>query len=265
MIEINLAIIVPTLNSYKVLDKLIKSLISQKYKKWRVIFVDGKSSLEHINYLNQLHLNDSRFTRVAQEDKYEGIYGAMNQGINYVKKNEWVVFWGSDDWAFDDNSFERIIYEINSFEQFKPYFIVAKGRYIDLSNFKLKRKTEFLNLQNKVLSSEKFRHQMFLGNTPPHQSTIFSPRAIKDKLKYRTKFKIAADLDYFLNTSCSRGIKICLMNLEIVKIGMGGFSSLSHNSRLKEVFKCYKDSFGIFAFVPFVLRYIKRVLIMVQS
>ena len=260
MVDINLVIIVPTLNSYKVLGKLVDSLISQNYKKWRVIFVDGQSSLEHVTYLNRLCLNDSRFKWVMQENDYEGIYGAMNQGISYVENNEWVVFWGSDDWAFDENSLKNIISEIRRFEKFKPYLIVAKGRYIDLRDFKLKRKAQFINLKNKVLSSKKFRCKMFLGNTPPHQTTIFSPRAIKDKIKYQTKFKIAADLDYFLNISLSRNMIICLMNIEIVKIGMGGFSALSNKSRIKEVYKCYEYTFGYFALVPFIFRYIKRVL-----
>lgn len=265
MIDTNLVIIVPTLNSYKLIGKLVKSLISQNYKNWRVIFVDGKSSLEHIKYLNSLHLSDSRFSWIIQEDKYEGIYGAMNQGVNYVRENEWVIFWGSDDWAFDDNTFNNIIYEINRFEELKPYFFVAKGRYVDLTNNKLKRKSEFIDLYDKILSASKFRYQLFLGNTPPHQATIFSPRAIKDKIKYRTKFKIAADLDYFLNISSSRDIRICLINLEIVKIGMGGFSSLSNNSRLKDVYKCYKNRFGFFASVPFILRYIKRTISLFKS
>ena len=265
MADINLAIIVPTLNSYKVLGKLVDSLVSQNQKKWRVIFVDGKSSVDHINYLDRLSLNDSRFTWFQQEDSYEGIYGAMNQGIKYVEKNEWVVFWGSDDWAFDVNSLESIIYEINRFKKSKPYLIVAKGIYVDLKNYKLKRKSIFVDLQNKVLSSAKFRYQMFLGNTPPHQTTIFSPRAIKDKIKYRTNFKIAADLDYFLKVSRFRDISICLMNHEIVKIGMGGFSSLSFKARLKEVYKCYQDAFGFFAFVPFLCRYVRRILTVLQS
>ena len=260
MLDTNLVIIVPTLNSYKILGRLVNSLISQNHKKWRVIFVDGKSSEEHINYLKDLSLYDSRFNWITQENKYQGIYGAMNQGINYVKKNEWVIFWGSDDWAFDVNSFKNIISEIDRFEKFEPYFIVAKGRYIDLSNYKLKRKSEFINLQNKVLSPEKFRYKMFLGNTPPHQATIFSPKAIRDKIKYRTKFKIAADLDYFLKISRYRNICICLMNYEIVKIGMGGFSALSNKSRIKEVYKCYENTFGYFALVPFIFRYIKRAL-----
>tara|TARA_X000000950_G_C13818396_1_gene620809 strand:- start:329 stop:1126 length:798 start_codon:yes stop_codon:yes gene_type:complete len=265
MVVYSLLIIVPTLNSYKLLSKLVNSLISQNFKKWRVIFVDGKSSLEHINYLNKLNLNDSRFSWVSQEDNYEGIYGAMNQGINYVKENEWVVFWGSDDWAFDENSLQNIISQIDRFEGANPDFIVAKGRYVDLSSYKLKRKSVFVDLHNKVLSSSKFRFLMFLGNTPPHQTTIFSPTIIKKKIKYRTKFKIAADLDYFLNISRSRDIRIYLMNLEIVKIGMGGFSSLSNNTRFKEVYKCYKYRFGIFAYVPFLLRYIKRIVSVLQS
>ena len=77
---------------------------------------------------------------------------------------------------------------------------------------------------------------------------------------YAKKFKIAADLNYFLRVGNYKNIKIGLINYEIVKIGMGGFSSKSNLARLKEVYKCYKDSFGFFAFIPFVLRYINRVM-----
>ena len=76
---------------------------------------------------------------------------------------------------------------------------------------------------------------------------------------FEEKFKIAADLNYFLRVGKYKNIKICLINHEIVKIGMGGFSSQSNIARLNEVYKCYEDSFGIFAFIPFVLRYINRV------
>ena len=44
-------IIVPTLNSYKILQKLIDSLHNQTYKKWRLIFVDGKSDINHKKWL----------------------------------------------------------------------------------------------------------------------------------------------------------------------------------------------------------------------
>ena len=54
MVNRSLLIIVPTLNSHKVLVRLVNSLISQTFKDWRVIFIDGKSSLKHINYLKKL-------------------------------------------------------------------------------------------------------------------------------------------------------------------------------------------------------------------
>ena len=76
---------------------------------------------------------------------------------------------------------------------------------------------------------------------------------------FEEKLKIAADLNYFLRVGKYENIKICLINYEIVKIGMGGFSSQSNIARLKEVYKCYEDNFGFFAFIPFVLRYINRV------
>ena len=41
---------------------------------------------------------------------------------------------------------------------------------------------------------------MFLGNTPPHQATIFSPNALKEKMLFEEKFKIASDLNYFFES-----------------------------------------------------------------
>ena len=260
MVDRSLLIIVPTLNSHKVLVRLVKSLISQTFKDWRVIFIDGKSSFKHINYLKKLSKKDKRFLWFTQKENYQGIYGAMNQGINYVKKNEWTLFWGSDDWAFDENSFENIMSQIERFGKNDPLFIIAKGIYVDLNSYKLKRKSKFVNPKNKFLSSRKFNLLMFLGNTPPHQTTIFSPNAIKEKMLFETKFKIASDLNYFLRVSNYKNIKICLINDEIVKIGMGGFSSQSNLARLNEVYKCYKERFGVFAFIPFVLRYINRII-----
>ena len=45
------SIIVPTLNSYKILKNLVNSIKSQTWHEWEVVFVDGGSSEKHINYL----------------------------------------------------------------------------------------------------------------------------------------------------------------------------------------------------------------------
>ena len=47
--KVNFLIIVPTYNSYKKLEQLVKSLKSQIYKNWKVIFIDAPSNDNHKN------------------------------------------------------------------------------------------------------------------------------------------------------------------------------------------------------------------------
>ena len=44
MIQTKLLLIVPTLNSYPIICRLINSLKIQKYKNWRVVFVDNSNN-----------------------------------------------------------------------------------------------------------------------------------------------------------------------------------------------------------------------------
>ena len=101
---------------------------------------------------------------------------------------------------------------------------------------------------------------MFLGNVPPHQGTLFSPKAVKNKNIFNQKLLIAADLYYFLSTLTFKGININLLNEEIVIMGTGGYSNRSALKRIKEVFYSYKESYSFFALFPFCLRYLKRLI-----
>ena len=264
MTDLKLLIIVPTLNSYKILWRLINSLEIQTYQNWRVIFVDGHSSSDHISYLNSLKDKDSRFIWVTQEAINKGIYGAMNQGLQYAKKDEWIFFWGSDDWAPNNNTFKIIAEKINSFKKIKPYLLICNGRYYDLKNSKFKRKSKFFIFSifsffsNITFNSTFFNLLMFLGNVPPHQGTLFSPKAVKNKNIFNQKLLIAADLYYFLSASTFKGININLLNEEIVIMGTGGYSNRSALKRIKEVFYSYKEIYSFFALFPFCLRYLKR-------
>ena len=62
MKEINILIIVPTLNSYKLLNDLIKSLKQQSFKNWKLIFIDGGSDLNHIEFLKENSKKDKRIS-----------------------------------------------------------------------------------------------------------------------------------------------------------------------------------------------------------
>ena len=66
----------------------------QSFKNWRLLFVDGNSKQKHIDYLNNISQNNEKVFWIKQENKFKGIYGAMNQGILFARKNDWVMFLG---------------------------------------------------------------------------------------------------------------------------------------------------------------------------
>ena len=108
------SIIIPTLNSYKILINLVDSIKSQTWNKWEVVFVDGKSYQNHKNYLKELCNRDKRFSFYEQAKSSKGIFGAMNQGLEIVDKNSWVLFLGSDDKLRDKFTLEKLSQKINS-------------------------------------------------------------------------------------------------------------------------------------------------------
>ena len=113
----SIKIIVPTLNTYLILPKLINSLKIQTWKDWNLLFVDGDSSKKHFDWLKNLSLSDKRINVIKQQESFKGIYGAMNQGFKTIKDNELVLFWGSDDWAISPKVFEDIISKINAYKK----------------------------------------------------------------------------------------------------------------------------------------------------
>ena len=255
----SIKIIVPTLNTYLILPKLINSLKIQTWKDWNLLFVDGDSTKKHFNWIKTLCLSDSRLNIMKQDKRSKGIYGAMNQGFKTIKDNELVLFWGSDDWAISPSAFEEIISKVNSFKN-KYDLLICRGRYIDFKSKRIIRKSNFFKNKFSIyLDRKMFRKSLFLGMTPPHQATFFTKNAFDKLSSFSETLELAADLDYFLNFSCIDEISIIVINNELVNMSTNGVSSQKNILRLKEVFYSYKKFFGMFFLVPYILRYIRRI------
>ena len=92
-------LIVPTRDSYRLLARLVDSLQAQTEVSWQVTIIDGGSGAEHQAWLDALCLVDRRFRWLEQNAQCPGIFGAMNQGFALAGPSDWLLFWGSDDWA----------------------------------------------------------------------------------------------------------------------------------------------------------------------
>ncbi|MBC1262442.1 glycosyltransferase [Synechococcus sp. BSF8S] len=246
-------LIVPTLESFQLLPRLVTSLQGQTSGHWRVLFIDGPSGPQHRAWLDQLCAADSRFSWIPQDPTEPGIFGAMNQGFAAAGSTDWLLFWGSDDWAAAPDVFARVA-QAGGADQ--PDLIVCRGRYVSVpadpaGQPRLARATSFRWFGS-------YRRSLALGSTPPHQATLIGPGARARLARYAPGFQLSADLDYFLQLSRFKELCITRLDLELVQMAAGGVSGLRHRRRLAEVRWAYRRAFGWRWPLPFLLRYVQR-------
>tara|TARA_B100000242_G_scaffold267676_1_gene217284 strand:- start:209 stop:973 length:765 start_codon:yes stop_codon:yes gene_type:complete len=251
---ISILIIVPTKNSTKYLRKLIKSLIDQEDPNWRVIFVDYNSEKFHKDYLKDICKRDKRF-KIKKQISKTGIYGAQNIGFKFYKNNEWMLFWGADDYA----SNRKVISNIRkTILENKLYdLIIFKGRFVDLQTGQEKSKDHFTKFKTRSLQKYNYKKLLFFGFRQSHQGTLINPSLNLKDLRYDEKLELAADLNFYLDCSNKEALLSKTVNINIAEIGIGGISRKKNIQRFKEVIYIYWKNFKFLFFVPFILRYTK--------
>lgn len=262
---ISFLIIVPTLNSYRLLPRLVQSLQQQTWTQWNVLFIDGNSKSDHIAWLDDLCQHDNRFTWITQSLEHKGIYGAMNQGFEIASYNDyWLLFWGSDDIAASPRVFEEIasMLDTPSSGEESPDLLVCTGVYFaekTTNHIKTSKGIE-ITRKSRFIWRSSLRRSMFFGSTPPHQATLFGPRVQTTLNIYDTGLRLAADLDYFLKLSRYPGLKVQVAETEIVYMGDSGISAQDNNRRFFEVSIAYKRAYQHLWIFPFIFRYLQRAL-----
>lgn len=258
----SLLIVVPTLDSYALLPRLIDSLLQQTWPHWRLVFVDGPSGKDHRQWLHDCCYSETRCQWVEQSTKHSGIFGAMNQGFLLAAPEEWLLFWGSDDWAASPDALAKAMSAIEVAD-FSSDLLVCQGRYADAVTLDLGRPTQFKPAG--VLQSSAFRRALWFGSTPPHQATLFGPRARSKLSYYASGFRLSADLDYFLQLSRCQNLRVQCLDLELVHMADGGVSGQLTRRRLIEVGRAYRRAFGLCWLFPFFARYLRRLFSLVSA
>ena len=175
----------------------------------------------------------------------------MNDGLLLAEKNEWILFLGSDDWIDNKNTLSDLNMFIKSFTE-RPDLIISEASYYN-SKLERKRVSKF-----KYIKSLNF--SLFIGFCPPHQGTLFGPTAIEKVRFFDHNISLSADLDYFLKLSKFNKLNIKTFNNNIVKMGLNGISGKENKKRISQVIRCYKKEYGFFWVIPFIIRYIRRII-----
>ena len=171
---IQLSVIVVSLNTKNEFLQTIKSIISQTYKNYEIIVVDGRSTDGTIKEIEKLKKNFSKI--IIEKDK--GIYDAMNKGSN-LASGEWVIFLNSGDVFFNNQTLFNI---------FKQRVIKHDIIYGDTQ-------VKYENLNYFANSSIFLKKTILMPFC--HQSTIVKTDIVK-KNKFSLKYKYSSDFDFFI-------------------------------------------------------------------
>ena len=197
------SIITVTKNSEKHIEECVKSVLSQKFKNFEYIIIDGKSSDKTVKIIKKYQ----KRINIIKSEKDKGIYDAFNKGVN-LSEGKFICIVNSDDVLTS-----------------KALFIINK--YIKKRNFDF------------IFGSVK-KHWGILHGYKPHKikyswgfysshSTGFfiSKKAALKVGNYNIKYKFHADYDYFYRMIVKKKlIGIATKKNEVVGVFQrGGFSS----------------------------------------
>ena len=220
-----ISLITITFNSEKTIDRTLKSVSNQKYKKFNHIIVDGKSkdnTLKIAKKFNHIH-------RIISE-KDNGIYDALNKGIQNAT-GDIIGFLNSDDIFYDENSLKIIA------AAFDGNTDCVFGDLI------------YTNDQNQIKRKWKgspFIRGSFKKGWMPAHPTFYCRRSVYEKLGlYNDSYKIAGDFELMLRFFEKHQIKSKYIPQTLVNMKVGGVSNKSLQSKytiLEEEFRAFREN-----------------------
>lgn len=184
-----ISVITVSYNAALTIEQTILSVINQTYQNIEYIIIDGGSTDGTLDIIRKY--TDKITYWVSEPD--DGIYDAMNKGIK-VATGKWINFMNSGDSFCDNNVLERIF---SVFYNEKVRFIYG-DTILNYDGHYKKAKPLPINYLKK-------------GMPFCHQSVFIRNDSINE---YKTKYKIAADFDYFFNAYKSYG-ENCFLYLAI--------------------------------------------------
>lgn len=178
-----------TFNNINGLKKTIESIINSQFSpdiELQVIVIDGGSSDGTREYLEQINdrFNQTNidFTYVSEKDN--GIYNAMNKGIN-LANGDWIFFLNAGDILLENFSFGTF-FENAKNEEIINRDILYGDSLRDYGN------------DNKVMVKPLELSTIRRGLPFSHQSVFVRTELFKNR-RYDESFRISGDYEWFLN------------------------------------------------------------------
>jgi len=197
------------LNNAFGLEKTIHSVISQSYKNFEFIIIDGDSN----DGSKELILKNEQSINYWLSERDNGIYNAMNKGIN-VATGDYTFFLNSGDCFVDELVVENVFKTCTN-QDFITGNLIVEDRF-SKSNQIIRGNTNITFLD--VYSSH-----------IKHQATFIKKSLFTQYGLFDESLKIAADWSFFLNVIGIHNVGIQYIDLNIAFYDNNGISNNSEN------------------------------------
>lgn len=221
-----ISIITINYNNGNGLEDTIKSVINQTFTDFQYIVIDGNSSDNSKQVLDQ-HKDKISYW-ISELDS--GIYNAMNKGISSAQ-GEYLLFLNSGDELYDDKVLEKVIPHLGSADLLTGHTNMNEGE-----KFKIVQSLETITFK------QLFRYSI------DHPSTLIRKNLFDKIGKYDENLKIVADWKWFIIAMAKFGASYKSIDCIISTFKMDGISSQpeNRNAILAERKKVLEEEFPFF-------------------
>lgn len=207
-----LSIITINLNDQTGLEKTITSVISQSFKNYEFIIIDGKSIDDSVNII----LKYKEHINYWISEKDTGIYNAMNKGISKAH-GKYCLFLNSGDFLHSSTVLEELF--SNRFDE----DIISCG----LQTFSEKEQRIKLPPRNITLYS-------LIHSSLSHQSTLIKREVFEKVGYYHENYKIMSDWCFFVEALILYNCTYRAFDLILSYFNCYGISSMAVETEHKE-------------------------------
>ena len=240
-----ISIITVTYNSEKTINDTLNSLINQTYNDIEFILIDGNSTDNTINIVN--NFSTKIFNKVLIEPD-NGMYDALNKGIK-LATGEIIGILNSDDVFSENTIISKIAKQFNDDPNLDSIF----GDVAFIKNNKTIR----------YISSKKWTiNSFYFGNMPPHPSFYCKKALFEKHGYYKTNYKIAGDFELLLRFILVKKIRFKYLPFKMVNMKTGGLSTNGLESKFKinkEILLSFKENGLNTNYLFLYFRYFKKV------
>jgi len=198
-----LSIITINYNNAAGLQKTVASIITQSFKDFEYIIIDGYSSDKSIDVIKE---NVNYFTYWCSE-KDRGIYDAQNKGIQKAK-GDYLLFLNSGDCLENDKVLENVFALSPKEDVLYGELIFDYGTHKKLSNLPAMLTIEYL-----------FRDNIW------HPASFIKRSLFEKYGNYDANYKICADYDFFFKTIAIHKVSTLHLTFPISIYDTTGLSS----------------------------------------